>query len=126
MFRPEGAGMTRRAKKTAAQLDREIAHALKPRVVCGECFRYAYQLVTKQGGTLKHGMVTHPWDRNNFWHAWVEKDGKVHDWQTAEVRRAEPVEVSDFYAWWKPRDVRSYTADEAEKWAARTRKLGPW
>ena len=118
--------MSSRRKKTAAQLDREIAHALKPRVVCGECFRYAYHFVTEQGGVLKHAMVTHPWDKNDFWHAWVEKDGSVHDWQTAEVRRTDPVPVNNFYAWWKPRDVRSYTADEARKHLVKAGHHGPW
>jgi len=118
-------------KKSAAQLDREIAHALKPRVVCGECFSYAYQFVTKQGGVLKHGTVTHPWDKNDFPHAWVEKDGKVYDWQTAEVRKTGPLPVTDFYKWWKPHDVKIYTADEARVQAARAkhRRLdayGPW
>lgn len=118
-------------KKSATQLDREIAHALKPRVVCGECFIYAYQFVTKQGGTLKHGTVTHPWDKNEFPHAWVEKDGKIYDWQTAEVRKTGPLAVTDFYTWWKPHDVTTYTADEARVQAARAkhRRLdayGPW
>ena len=113
-------------KKTASELDRDIAHALKRRVVCGECFMYAYQFVTRKGGTLKHGMVTHPWDKNDFWHAWVEKDGKVHDWQTAKVRKTDPVSVGDFYLWWKPRDVKIYTADEARKQSARAKHYGPW
>ena len=113
-------------RKTPAQLDREVAAAIKPRVACGECFMYAYQFVTKKGGVLKHGMVTHPWDANDFWHAWVEKGGKVHDWQTAEVRKTDPVAIERFYAWWKPRDVKSYTADEARKQLARNKHYGPW
>lgn len=115
-------------KKTAAQLDREIAAALapRPRAVCGECFMYAYQFVTKNGGVLKHGIVTHPWDGNDFPHAWVEKDGKIYDWQTAEVRKTEPVPIADFYGWWKPADVKSYTADEAKARRVRTRLYGPW
>ena len=116
-------------KKTAAQLEREIASALAPRVVCGECFGYAYELVTKKGGgVLKHGTVTHPWDKTAFPHAWVEKDGKVYDWQTAEVRRTGPgpLPVADFYKWWKPQDVKIYTADEARGQAARAGHYGPW
>ena len=116
--------MTR--KKTGAQLDREIAYALKPRVVCGECFMYAYQFAKREGGTLKHARVTHPWEKNDFWHAWVEKGGKVYDWQTAETRKTDPVSVSDFYTWWKPRDVKSYTMDEARKQSARSKHYGPW
>jgi hypothetical protein len=118
--------MSSRRGKTVAQLDRDIAHALKPSVVCGECFMYAYQFVTKNGGTLKHAMVTHPWDKNDFWHAWAEKDGRVHDWQTAEVRKTEPVAIADFYGWWKPRDVQSYTADEARTQIVRHKHYGPW
>ena len=119
--------MTRRSK-TAAQLDREIAHALKSRAVCGECFMYAYQFVTEKGGTLKHAIVTHPWDKNDFWHAWAEKDGLVHDWQTAEVRKTDPIPIADFYRWWKPRDVQSYTADQAraQMRAVRHKHYGPW
>jgi hypothetical protein len=112
-------------KKPAAQLDREIAAALKPRVVCGECFMYAYDFVTKNGGVLKHGTVTHPWDKNELPHAWAEKDGKVYDWQTT-VRKTEPASVADFYTWWKPADVQSYTAGEAKTLAHRARHYGPW
>ena len=115
------------SKKTpAAQLDREIATVLKPPSVCGECFIYAYQFVTKKGGVLKHGTVTHPWDKNEFPHAWIEKGGKVYDWQTAEVRKTGPLPVADFYKRWKPQDVKSYTADEARGQAARARHYGPW
>lgn len=113
-------------KRTAAQLDREIAAALKPRIGCGECFSYAYDFVTKKGGVLKHGTVTHPWDGNAFPHAWVEKNGKIYDWQTAKVRKTGPVPVADFYKWWKPADVKIYTADEARGQAARARHYGPW
>ena len=118
---------TRRAgRKSAAQLDREITHALKPRIICGECFSYAYQFVTKQGGTLKHGTVTHPWDKTEFPHAWVEKSDKIYDWQTAEIRKTEPLPLADFYKHWKPRDVTSYTADEARMQALRAKHYGPW
>jgi hypothetical protein len=113
-------------RKTGVQLDREIAHALTPTIVCGECFMYAYQFVTKQGGMLKHAMVTHPWDKNDFWHAWAEKDGRVHDWQTAEVRKTEPVTIEHFYRSWKPHNVQSYTADEARKQIVRNKHYGPW
>ena len=112
-------------RKTATQLDREIAHAIKTRVVCGECFMYAYDFAKQNGGTLKHGMVTHPWDKNDFWHAWVEKDGKVFDWQT-EQRNADPVDVADFHTWWKPRDIRTYTVEDARKLAWRDKHYGPW
>ena len=115
-----------RKKRTAAQLDSEIAAALTPRVVCGECFSYAYQFVIKRGGALKHGTVTHPWDKTEFPHAWVEKDGKIYDWQTAEVRKTAPLSMTDFYKWWKPQDVKSYNADEARGQAARARHYGPW
>ena len=114
------------SRKTVAQLDREIAAALAPRVVCGECFSYAYQFVTQKGGVLKHGTVTHPWDKNEFPHAWVEKASKVHDWQTAEVRKTDPFPVADFYKHWKPDDVKSYTAAEARVQALTAKHYGPW
>jgi hypothetical protein len=118
--------MTSGTKRPARQLDREIASALKAHYALGDCFRHAYQFVTKRGGTLKHGTVTHPWDENEFAHAWVEKDGKVHDWQTAEVRKTEPLPVTEFHRRWRPRDVRSYTADQARVQVLRTRHYGPW
>ena len=118
--------MSRSKKKPAAQLDREVAAALRPRVVCGECFGYAYQFATRRGGTLKHGTVTHPWDGTEFPHAWVEKGGKIYDWQTAEVRKTEPMLSADFYKHWKPRDVRSYTTDEARIQVLRAKHYGPW
>jgi hypothetical protein len=121
--------MSERRKRTPAQLDREINAALVSKTEnkgCGECFMYAYQFIRKKGGVLKHAMVTHPWDKNDFWHAWVEKNGKVHDWQTAEVRKTDPVAIEQFYAWWKPHDVRSYTADEAREQILKAKHYGPW
>ena len=104
-------------------LIRELREAT---IALGECFSYAYQFVTKKGGVLKHGTVTHPWDKTEFPHGWVEKNGKVYDWQTMEVRKTDPLSIADFTKFWKPRDVVSYTADEARAMILRHKHYGPW
>jgi hypothetical protein len=112
--------------RKSTQLDREIADVFMSSYPLGECFSYAYQFVTRRGGVLKHGTVTHPWDKTRFPHAWVEKDGKIYDWQTTEVRKADPLPEAAFKKLWKPQNVRSYTADEARAQALRTKHYGPW
>jgi len=109
---------------TLRSLIRELREAAT--IACGDCFRFAFQFVTSKGGTLKQGTVTHPWDKNSFPHAWVEKGGKVYDWQTIELRKAKPLSIADFEKTWQPEDVKSYTADEARVAVLKNKHYGPW
>jgi len=45
----------------------------------GDCFAVAGKTQISIGGTLVHGMVTHPLTKQYYWHAWVEKDGMAID-----------------------------------------------
>ena len=104
----------------------DLAGPDKSTIACGDCFRYASQLATSKGGILKQGLVTHPWDKNTFPHAWVEKGGKVYDWQTIKLRKAKPMKIADWYKLWNPHDVNSFTADEARVAMLKTKHYGPW
>lgn len=92
----------------------------------GDCFRYAYNFVRKQGGTLIHAVVTHPWSGKRFPHAWVEKGGKVFDWQASQGLGKGVRSVEDFRELWKPSEEVSYSADEALGFVARQKTFGPW
>lgn len=97
----------------------------------GDCFRFAYKRV-REGGTLFHATVTHPWSGKQFPHAWVEDGGKAYDWQTSQgfanqgLGKGKPLGVAAFRQQWKPVAETSYTADEASALVARTKHFGPW
>lgn len=90
----------------------------------GDCYAYAYKRVQK-GGTLFQGTVTHPWDKNDILHAWVEDGGKVYDYQT-QVMGRKPMKVADYYKTWLPKAVKEYTADEAKVQVLKHKHYGPW
>jgi hypothetical protein len=91
----------------------------------GECFSYAYRFQKKFGGTIKHGIVRHPWDQMQFQHAWVELRGRVYDWQT-EIMGREPLTVKGFKEVWKPVRVKKFTKLQAAKKLLTTKHYGPW
>lgn len=76
----------------------------------GSCFPWAY--ANAHGGKLKHGMVTHPWSGKAYEHAWVERDGRVYDWQTSVGLGPGQTGWSreDFYAKYKPIKIKTYEA----------------
>jgi len=96
------------------------------KIICGQCFPWAYRFQKNNGGILVHGMVTHPWDKNTFPHAWVVKGGKVYDWQTVEMRKSDPLSVQEFMKMWKPRPEVEFDKDESMFALAHTHHYGPW
>lgn len=95
------------------------------KIAIGDCYGYAYKRVQKRGGTLCQGTVVHPWDKNDILHAWVEDKGKVYDYQT-EVMGRDPMAIEAYYKSWKPRDVKKYTAEEAQVQLVKQKHFGPW
>jgi hypothetical protein len=82
----------------------------------GQCFPFAFDEVVERGGVLVHGRVTHPWDKNKYLHAWIEKDGKVLDWQRNQGYRPYGQDVwADkewWYGAWKPEEIVRYGQEE--------------
>jgi hypothetical protein len=98
-----------------------------PRVIpCGDCFRFAVRQAARHVGTVVHARVKDPWSGKRFVHAWFERDGKVYDWQTIEMRQQPPLTVEAFYRLWKPTRVVCYSDREAVRRAFTARHYGPW
>jgi len=90
------------------------------RTATGLCFPTAVKEAGARGGEVVHALVTHPVTRQSFWHAWVERDGRVYDDTGAQLP------VSRFYEMFEPVDVRRYSDTEAMVYAVRTGHHGPW
>jgi hypothetical protein len=97
----------------------------------GLCFEYAYHYVKDNGGTLVHAIITEPWPPGKgkrYWHAWVEKGGKIHDWQHEQGITCSNTNVKEHYKIFRPTNIRRYTHKKAFDimWAKGNRHFGPW
>ena len=119
----------------------EEAGASRSSLVCGDCYRWAFNSVTESGGTLVHGMVSEPFSSpvKKYLHAWVERGGKVYDWQTMEAGHGgkwsgKGYPIRTFYELFSPSRMTRYTSREATRKAmsssgGRVRgglHFGPW
>jgi len=87
---------------------------------CGECFQWACgQAMRDKSVKVFHGLITMPFsNKPPHQHAWIEKNGRIWDWQMAEAGfggkfhgKGYPPEI--FEELFKPHDVKEYTAEEA-------------
>jgi hypothetical protein len=89
------------------------------RRACGLCFPWAYaNLPDAANARLVHGVVRHPYDGRVYPHAWIERAGRVYDWQSVAQglgpgARGWP--HRKFYALWQPVDVVTYDYETAQK-----------
>jgi len=92
----------------------------------GLCFPYANTALRLFGdaAVVVHARVRLA-DGRRVWHAWIEHEGRVYDWQTTE-RRGKTVPIETYYAVVKPRAITKYTPAEACINAVRRRHHGPW
>jgi len=102
----------------------------------GQCYSWALRQIrndTSGHTVLVHGTVTEPFHRplHKYPHAWVERDGKVFDWQTIEAGHGGnfmgvgfPREV--FYELFKPTKMKRYNHNAALVAALRSGHHGPW
>lgn len=111
----------------------QVARDLTAVIPCGECFRFA----TKEAGgndLVVHGNIkglTGP-------HAWIERGSRVFDWQTDRLiwyfkqqlgkqeYREKGWPKKEFYATFKPRNMKKYTKEEATINMFRAKHFGPW
>ena len=114
-------------------------HSLIEVVACGECYRWAYRQVRKSGGVLVHGLVSPTFNDSSYSHAWIERAGKVYDWQTMVAHhggkwkgKGYPLKV--FRELYRPTKMTKYNADAALTAVAASRggrrggglHYGPW
>ncbi|HEY5657682.1 MAG TPA: GNAT family N-acetyltransferase [Myxococcota bacterium] len=103
-------------------------------IACGLCFPWALNDVLRHGGTLVHAVVTAPLSRppHRYEHAWVERDGRVYDWQTMVVGYGGPrfahkgYPIQTFYELYSPEHVVKYSVEEAVDESIVEGHDGPW
>ena len=110
-----------------------LSEASDPR---GECFPYAFleYFLRHPNATLVHAMVKPDVPgapTNHYWHAWVEDDDRVYDWQTMKLGMSKHAFVgwpkADFYELFNPIKVRRYSAPSIIKdFRKKSRHCGPW
>lgn len=86
----------------------------------GLCFPFAIKDSSDNGGEVVHALITNPATGARFWHAWVERDGKVYD------NKEHHLSIETFYEKLKPEQVRRYKDYEAMVYAVRAKHSGPW
>lgn len=95
----------------------------------GLCFPYANLALKRFGddATVVHARVLHGrrGNRNRIHHAWIEHQGRVYDYQNAELRNTS-IPVDTFYKISRPRNVQRYSPEEALIMSCRIGKHGPW
>lgn len=100
------------------------------RIVCGECFEWAYEnLPDARNARLVQATVHDPWSGKPYPHAWIERAGRVFDWQSV-VQGLGPGPRGwlrkKFYAAYRPVDAKAFSFDESRAMVLRTRHYGPW
>ena len=110
-------------------------------IACGQCYSWAYREVQESGGTLVHGTVSEPFAHppHQYDHAWVERRGKVYDWQTMEAHHGGKFSGNGypkkiFYELFKPTRMTRYSAAKAMDAIVKSRggidgggmHYGPW
>jgi len=96
---------------------------MPPRQASGECFPWAY--ANARGGQLVHATVKHPINGRRYPHAWVERGGRVYDWQSSVGLGPGPKGWSReaFYTAYRPTKIARYAAADLPK--RRWLKTGP-
>lgn len=99
-------------------------------IACGECFSWAFQnLPDASNARLVHAIVHDPWSGKAYPHAWIERVGRVYDWQSV-ARGLGPGRrgwgKKKFYAAYRPTQIHTYTYAESRAEILRQRHYGPW
>ena len=103
-------------------------------IPAGDCFRFATKLAVDmlKDGIIPdddiyvvHGIVHPKHHPREYWHAWVEAQGKVYDWQMRQTKVGS-LPITDFYELYQPKNTKKYTPARAVGLAIRHSHAGPW
>jgi hypothetical protein len=98
-------------------------------IACGECFDWAYKnLPDARNAKLVQAIVHSPWDGHAYPHAWIERTGRVFDWQSAQGLGPGPRGWSrkKFYTVYNPILAKEFTFDQSRVQLVRHGHYGPW
>lgn len=88
-------------------------------VADGRCFPWAYEnLPDASNARLVHATVHDPWSGKPYLHAWIERVGRVYDWQSVERGMGPGARgwgKKKFYAAYRPVDVKVYDYEAAQE-----------
>lgn len=102
----------------------------------GDCFRFATQLATtmlaegiipEHSISVVHAIVKPKWHHREYPHAWVEANGRAHDWQMRQTKVGS-LPIKDFYQEYNPdpKRMKKYRPAQAVGMMARSGHHGPW
>jgi hypothetical protein len=96
-------------------------------VACGDCFGFALANA-KKNDIIVHARVRDPWSGKPFWHAWIERRGRVLDWQSNQGLGPgkKGWKKGDFVKAYRPAKMARYAPDDARVCMIRERTMGPW
>ncbi len=107
-------------------------------VPVGECYDYVFKMTLKgiveddKDFKIIHATVEEPFAQppRSYTHAWIEREGRVYDWQTMVVGTSKfagegwPKDL--FYDTFKPRETREYTPKQIVEYTDKFGHTGPW
>jgi hypothetical protein len=96
-------------------------------IACGDCYGYAVA-AARPGDVIVHAKVHDPWSGRVFRHAWIERRGRILDWQSSQGlgpgRRGWT--KPKFMTTYRPFAMKRYDIDTARKCMIKERTPGPW
>ena len=104
-------------------------------IACGECFPFATKHATeiKADGIIPedkifvvHATVQPENYPRRYWHAWVETEERVHDWQMRHVTGQISMPRDQFYKEMNPQNIKKYGPREALQTMIKSGHHGPW
>jgi hypothetical protein len=100
------------------------------KIACGECFDWAYRnLPDARNAMLVHAIVHDPWDGRPYPHAWIERAGRVYDWQSVAKGLGPGARGwlrKKFYEVYQPVGVKRFDYDQSRVELLRHGHYGPW
>jgi hypothetical protein len=98
----------------------------------GQCFTWACkQAMLDKNIIIYHGIVHDSWKNTSYPHAWIEKNGKIFDWQMEEMggggkfnKKGYPPDI--FKEIYSPQNVKKYSPKELLENRKKYGHCGPW
>lgn len=100
-----------------------LRHAGIHEAATGDCFKTAHRHCMSKGGEVVHAEVTN--GNKRFHHAWVERDGKVHDHSNGNQIEMDKESYYD-KAGVHRETIKRYSQSQARVKGIKSRHFGPW